>query len=214
MVFSKTEHRPAFDGASFDKEGYCLNHDTCQIVNPVKIDGRLAYEEIRRNCPKCISDKNKSKRGTSLGGGKVRGGRHLHGSSKERSSSSSRPRKEYEYDGPFDEKGRCHHHKNVQIAAKKMSGGWKILHKSCPKCMEQKHYDTDGDSHSVRSGSSRRSAGSRRSTRSGAAEHAQGQFDRNGCCVLHNHIQVAKKKVLGGWKVRCRKLFLIFMPKK
>ena len=30
---------------------------------------------------------------------------------------------------PFDEKGRCHYHKNVQLAVKKnFGGGWKILH--------------------------------------------------------------------------------------
>ncbi len=199
---TKTEPRAAaYDGAAFDKKGFCLQHPTCQLVDPIKIDGRTAFEELRRNCPKCISEKNKSKRGTSLSGGKVRQSHHIHGASvesgKQSSSRSAKPPKEYNC--PFDEKGRCHHHKNVQLAAKKSSGGWKILHKACPRCMEE---DPDDD-RSVRSGSSRRSAGSKRSVKSsGGPANAQGQFDMNGCCVLHSHVQVAKKKLVGGWKVR------------
>mmetsp|Transcript_22841 Transcript_22841/g.45632 ORF Transcript_22841/g.45632 Transcript_22841/m.45632 type:complete len:399 (-) Transcript_22841:237-1433(-) len=198
---TKTEPRAAaFDGAAFDKKGFCLQHPTCQLVDPIKIDGRIAFEELRRNCPKCISDKNKSKRGTSLSGGKVRQTHHIHGTSgesgRQTSSRSAKPQKEY--DCPFDDKGRCHYHKNVQLAAKKSSGGWKILHKACPRCMEE---DPDDD-RSVRSGSSRRSAGSKRSVKSsGGPANAQGQFDMNGCCVLHSHVQVAKKKMVGGWKV-------------
>ena len=46
-----------------------------------------------------------------------------------------------QYDTPFDDKGRCHYHKNVQLASKKISGGWKVLHSICPKCME----DADDD---------------------------------------------------------------------
>ena len=55
------------------------------------------------------------------------------------------------------------------------------------------------DDRSVRSGSSRRSAASRSTANSG---DAHGKFDKNGCCAVHTHIQVAKKRVFGsGWKV-------------
>ena len=145
--------------------------------------------------------KSSSKQKISLGGGKVREGR-MHGTPKDdvkqRSRSSSRPRNankpRKQYDTPFDDKGRCHYHKNVQLAAKKMGGGWKVLHSLCPKCMEE----GDCDDRSVRSGGSRKSTGKSKSE----VTNAQGQFDKNGCCILHTHIQVAKKKVLGNWKVR------------
>lgn len=219
--------KPAFNGAKFDKSGYCLKHPSVQLVKPTKDDdGKLVYQELKVTCPSCQSAKHKSKKGTSLGGGKVRQGHRVHGApssgsrsrskSREprdrsegrgrdksqtrstRSASKSRERssggkQRREYDTPFDAKGRCHHHKNVQLASKKMTGGWKMLHSTCPKCMEDNC--GDGDDRSVRSG---------RSTRSGASDcrDAQGQYDKNGCCVLHTHIQVAKRRVFGtGFKV-------------
>merc|ERR1719437_273018 len=33
-------------------------------------------------------------------------------------------------------KGRRHHHPDMQMASKKVRGGWKILHTACPKCIE------------------------------------------------------------------------------
>jgi hypothetical protein len=36
----------------------------------------------------------------------------------------SRPRKEYE--APFDSKGRCHYHVQIQLAKKKLMGGWNV----------------------------------------------------------------------------------------
>mmetsp|Transcript_33869 Transcript_33869/g.71218 ORF Transcript_33869/g.71218 Transcript_33869/m.71218 type:complete len:403 (+) Transcript_33869:235-1443(+) len=157
-------------------------------------------------------------RATSLGGGKIRTGHRVHGmkargdrddtnaskggvgggvGSGRDKSRERKPRARREYDTPFDDKGRCHYHKNVQLAAKKMTGGWKVLCSACPKCMEQK---TDsGDDKSIRSG---RSATKSSSKPAAGGGDAHGKFDGNGCCVLHPHIQVAKKRVLGGgWKV-------------
>ncbi|KAL7530598.1 hypothetical protein ACHAXR_003591 [Thalassiosira sp. AJA248-18] len=149
---------------------------------------------------------------TSLGGGKVKTGHRVHGmkgnkdkdNGKQRSgrSKSREPRKpktRREYDTPFDDKGRCHYHRNVQLAAKKMTGGWKVLCTACPKCMEQKQ--DSGDERSIRSG---RSAKSNKSAGGGGGDKGKGKgkkFDSNGCCVMHSHIQVAKKSILGGWKV-------------
>ena len=39
-------------------------------------------------------------------------------------SATIKPRKVY--DTPFDAKGRCHHHPNLQLAKKKLTGGWKV----------------------------------------------------------------------------------------
>lgn len=147
---------------------------------------------------------------TSLSGGKVKTGHRVHGAKEkdgdrgERARSKSRePRKtkskpRREYNTPFDEKGRCHYHVNVQLATKKFNGGWKVLCNACPKCMEQKQ-DT-GDDRSAQSGKSARS-GKSHSKAKGETD-GKGKFDKNGCCVLHPHIQTAKKGFLGGgWKV-------------
>ncbi|KAL7531036.1 hypothetical protein ACHAXR_005997 [Thalassiosira sp. AJA248-18] len=235
---------PAFQGAKFDKSGYCLRHPTCQLVSPQKDDesGKVIYQELKISCPSCQAAKHKKKKTTSLGGGKVRTGHRVHGTpssvaggssrsrsksgepsssgnngrrSSSRARSKSRSSSRREYNTPFDSKGRCHHHRNVQLAAKKQfGGGWKVLHSVCPKCMEDKFEPAlgggygcgsgggDDDDRSVRSGSSRRSTRSGASGCGGVGGDAQGKFDKNGCCVLHTHIQVAKKAVFGrGWKV-------------
>lgn len=41
------------------------------------------------------------------------------------------------YDTPYDTKGRCHYHPQVQLAKKKLTGGWKVVFEKCPKCMEE-----------------------------------------------------------------------------
>ena len=78
---------------------------------------------------------------------------------------------------------------------------WKVLSLNCPKCMEDNFESTgggDGNNRSVRSSSSGKS---NQSGTSGGGD-AHGQFDKNGCCVLHQHIQVAKKGVFGnGFKI-------------
>lgn len=133
--------------APFDKSGFCLSHPKVQLTQPIKNDqGKLMYQELKRTCPSCQTEKHKSRKGTSLSGGKVREGR-VHGmpssrrpslgrdrqsagesssGASHRSRSRSRPKERKprkEYDTPFDGKGRCHHHKNVQLAAKKFGGG-------------------------------------------------------------------------------------------
>lgn len=247
LVSAAPTSRSAFPGAKFDKDGHCLKHPSVQLANPMRDDdtGKLVFQELKVSCPNCQMLKHKSKKGTSLGGGKVKQGHRVHGAPKSRrdrnnnengddsnhnersardrsrgrdrsgersekrtsarAASKSRERsgkgsgnnkQRHEYDTPFDSKGRCHYHKNVQLAAKKMTGGWKMLHTACPKCMEDK-FDDDK---SVRSNSSRKS--SRSVAGEGTGGDARGQFDKNGCCVLHTHIQVAKKRVFGtGFKV-------------
>ena len=123
-----------------------------------------------------------------------------------------------EFDTPFDDHGRCHHHHNVQMATKKFKGGWKILVQACPRCIEAKYDEEEGsvasskassrysrssrgrnadtDEASVSSKSTKRSVTSR--TR--AAATSSGKFDKNGCCTRHPTVQIAKKKLLGGWK--------------
>jgi hypothetical protein len=38
------------------------------------------------------------------------------------------------FDMPFNDRGRCHHHLQVQMASKKGQGGWKILATACVPC--------------------------------------------------------------------------------
>lgn len=196
----------AFSGASFDKQGFCINHPHQQLANPILGgDGTIVYQELKVSCPSCQSAKHKIKRGTSLSGGKVQEKPHrsiMSGkSTRSRSRSIERRKEKPVFRTPFDEKGRCHYHKNVQLAGKKMTGGWKVIHPICPKCMEDKL--EEDDDRSVKSGKSTKSSKSSRSGLSmSSGGNAQGQYDKNGCCVLHAHIQVAKKKVFGhGWKV-------------
>lgn len=160
---------------------------------------------------------------TSLGGsGIVKRGRTLHGMSNPlRDPIKSGRHMDKQFSTPFDENGRCHHHPNVQMASKKLGGGWKMLHEGCPRCIEARYEE---DAASVGGGSrgtsrsrskSRSRAGGRgdddaesvssRSTKQSVetrtkAVTSSGKFDKTGCCTRHPTIQVAKKKLLGGWK--------------
>jgi len=213
----KSSSRAAFDGAAFDKAGYCLRHKNIQLAEQVKQDGKLMWKELKMNCPKCAAEHHKSRRVTSLGGaGKVKRGRTVHGMSNPLRDTSKARHMDKEFDTPFDDKGRCHHHPNVQMATKKARGGWKIINKACPRCIEA-NYDEEvsvysgtssrasskysrgtrggDDDRSVRSGQSRRSVTTR------TKPVAQGaNYDKNGCCTRHPTVNIAKKKLLGGWK--------------
>lgn len=153
---------------------------------------------------------------TSLGGaGKVKKGRTVHGIPNPlRDTQKAGKHMDVEYDTPFDELGRCHHHPRVQMATKKVRGGWKILITACPKCIEAR-YDEECSVASSKSGGSRRSKGgksvtddgsvSSRSTKRSVVSRSSAvapgcTYDKNGCCTKHPSLQVAKKKLLGGWK--------------
>lgn len=115
--------KPAFQGSSFDKNGACLHHPTVILAQQVKQDGKLLWKEIKMNCPKCCSANHKSRRVTSLGGkGVVKRGHGVHGQPPPLRKSNSGRHMDVEYDTPFDESGKCHHHPNVQMATKK--GEW------------------------------------------------------------------------------------------
>merc|ERR1719442_125817 len=104
-----------------------------------------------------------------------------------------------EFDTPFDDQGRCHHHPNVQMATKKARGGWKIHIEACPRCIEARH-DEDLESLSSRGSSkygggddeSVDSRGSKKSvTRRTQAVTSCGRVDKNGCCTRHPTVQIA-----------------------
>mmetsp|Transcript_24265 Transcript_24265/g.44603 ORF Transcript_24265/g.44603 Transcript_24265/m.44603 type:complete len:611 (+) Transcript_24265:145-1977(+) len=221
----KSSKPPAFDGANFDKDGCCVKHKSVQLAEQVKQDGRLLWKEIKMNCPKCASEHHKSRRVTSLGGaGKVKRGRTVHGMSNPlRSTSKSGRHMDVAFDTPFDDRGRCHHHPNVQMASKKVRGGWKILTTACPRCIEanydEESVDSRASSKASRSSraSSRRDGGrsrnkydddvsvSSKSTKRSVTSRttaitSSGKHDKNGCCTKHPTVQIAKKKLLGGWK--------------
>eukprot|EP00986_Skeletonema_menzelii_P002647 scaffold737_cov120-Skeletonema_menzelii.AAC.1 len=216
---SRSSSKPAFPDAKFDKNGCCVKHDTVKLAEQIRQDGRLLWKEVKMNCPKCASEHHKSRRVTSLGGaGKVKRGRTVHGQANPlRDTQKSGRNMDVEYDTPFDDQGRCHHHPRVQMATKRVRGGWKILVHACPKCIEAK-YDEDCSVASSKSGgsrSSRRSTGrdtddgsvsSRSSKRSVTSRNPAvspgANFDKNGCCTRHPCLQIAKKKLLGvgGWK--------------
>lgn len=104
--------RAAFQGSKFDKRGYCINHSNVQLANPIfGDDGKIIYQELKVSCRSCQSAKHKSKRGTSLSGGKVQERPRRPSTSGKKStrcrSRSIESRKEKPvYSTPFDAKGR------------------------------------------------------------------------------------------------------------
>ena len=43
----KKSAKPAFEGASFDKDGNCTRHKSVQLAEQVRQDGRLLWKEIK-----------------------------------------------------------------------------------------------------------------------------------------------------------------------
>ncbi|KAL7502482.1 hypothetical protein ACHAWX_000499, partial [Stephanocyclus meneghinianus] len=133
-------------------------------------------------------------------------------SQRQRAPSVGRSRTRKEYDTPFDSKGRCHYHAHVQLAKKKIMGGWNVLLDNCPKCIEENYINDTSDNRSDTSRRSNRTAKSSRSVRSTKSvsrgrvssrnsHQCESPFDCNGYCNRHNYVRLAKKKTLGGWKI-------------
>lgn len=82
-------------------------------------------------------------------------------STRGRPRSSTRAPKQ-QYDTPFDSKGRCHYHPDLQLARKKLTGGWKVIYNSCPKCTGDVCFTTSSEKRSTRSSHGERSKSARR----------------------------------------------------
>ncbi|KAL7462374.1 hypothetical protein ACHAXS_002752 [Conticribra weissflogii] len=214
---TNTQHystkRPAFRGAVYDRKGFCLKHTSLQIRRPIYIDGKIKrYEKIVRVCPHCAkeSDQNKLNKIAPSGYDSVSPPppppppkiTHVCEVAKEDDVDSSLEGSvehselplpqvaRTDTETPFDSKGRCHQHKEVQLASKRM-GAWKVILDSCPKCESENSGTKLSDKPKF-------------SAESGKAltfENTVVHFDSNGCCVNHPTIKIAKKKVLGRWKV-------------
>jgi hypothetical protein len=104
-----------------------------------------------------------------------------------------------------DANGCCHIHTHVQIAKKKIMGGWKVL-RPCPACSDGDEIRLDDDRLSVCSGRSAKSCKSNKSGggsgRSGRkANRTEPKYDGEGYCCMHPSVRIAKKKTMGGWKL-------------
>ena len=107
--------------------------------------------------------------------------------------------------GKFDKNGCCLVHKHIQVAKKKVFGnGFKVL-RICPACSPGSENISMDDAVSVssRSVSSHRSI---RSTNSRGHKVSSGRygalpFDGEGYCCLHPSVQMAHKKMMGGFKI-------------
>lgn len=77
--------------------------------------------------------------------------KHRRSRSTGRARASTRTPPKQEYDCPFDVKGRCHYHPDTQLARKKLTGGWKVILDSCPKCVVVKSNTYSSDNSSTRS---------------------------------------------------------------
>ena len=144
-----------------------------------------------------------------------------------RGSSMSRSNKKA-FNTPFDKKGRCHHHPNVKLAKKKLTG-WKVIMDNCPMCLEEKNVKSSNwfnrsfrsrsksrnSKRSSRSFDSDRSVASRRSSCSNrsvspgrkkispllSSGKQKEPFDSKGYCHRHSNVRLAKRKLTGGWKL-------------
>eukprot|EP00804_Cyclotella_cryptica_P001081 CCRYP_008378-RA/>CCRYP_008378-RA protein AED:0.28 eAED:0.28 QI:380/1/0.5/1/1/0.5/2/0/208 len=175
----------AFPGAAFTPTGYCIKHSDCQICTPVSIGGRTKFEKLK-SCPKCARN-NTQYHSLPVNDEK----RDYHKETKTNAKKQIHPAeltgvaKTYPspHDTPFDSKGRCHNHKEVQLATRQL-GEWKVLLDSCPLCREQAKAKL-----------------AKSEAKKSKEKEIVVHFDEHGFCINHPDIKVAKKKVTGSWKV-------------
>jgi len=112
-------------------------------------------------------------------------GRSRSSSTRRTNRASATPPKK-EFDTPFDSNGRCHHHQNMQLARKKLTGGWKVLIDNCPKCLEDKYI--------TKSSSDNRTVSSRRSRSRSARSNGERSKSPHSC---GDH-KSSSRSVIGG----------------
>ena len=90
---------------------------------------RRGRERSRSRARTSSRSPSRDRRGRESSGSGGGGGNRERSKSRARSKSRSRGGggiKIEKYDTPFDPKGRCHYHSGVQLAKKKLTGGWKV----------------------------------------------------------------------------------------
>jgi len=117
--------------------------------------------------------------------GRSRGGflprRRDTGKTNRRRQQQQQPRPSKHDGAPFDHKGRCFFHPRIKLASKKILGGWKIHLESCPLCEDRRCRPAVAeDGHSVLSGVSRLTDGSRCSDFSSNRSSAQQSIQSSG----------------------------------
>ena len=183
----KDGRRAAFPGASFTAHGCCINHRDVRICTPVIIRGRTTYQDLRL-CQQC-SEFNDHRNDHSLFANNDE--RSVYRNQKRSYRKQVHPtapalpakaQPAQHHDTPFDNKGRCHYHKDVKLAV--YNGEWKVLVDTCPMCRDEAI---------IRSESSR--------PRKSKEHKYVARYDSDGFCVNHPDIKIAKKRVTGSWKV-------------
>jgi len=220
MMSTQANNQPAFRGASFDSSGACVNHPEVRLSQKVNLNGRVVYKEVRRVCPKCLtsdcgpmaadtmnctSSLNRSAQSNSSNGG---GGSTSTKSRRSEAGSSNRDR-----DGRGALNVKPASGGSVRSTHERRSSGTsegrpRSRSRSRPSSHSQQRQQR-GRSDEDESKSTTRSKSSQRQRapsvgRSRTRKEYDTPFDSKGRCHYHVHVQLAKKKLMGGWNVRKR----------
>ena len=221
------EPQAAFPGANFDSTGSCLHHPEVKLTQKTTstIDGgKVVYKELRRRCPKCqhnssassININNDNSSSTSLEIKRVMSiqSTQSHGSTAQRSQSSKRdkPRRRRS----SGSSNMYPSSPNPSVGTKSSVGTTSVGTKS--SVGTSSHSRARSKSPSSRDGARSRSRRPRSRSRaksphqhddntsssrisSKSRKDHDTPFDAKGRCHHHPHMQLAKKKLTGGWKV-------------
>ena len=193
---------PAFDGANFDTGGGCLRHPEIKLTQKTVVDGgkTVVYRELMSRCPKCTP-----------------GAPAPH---HRKSSSSSSSHTKSEAYVPRDSPGRGvppggRHAGGNKSYVSRHSSGLSDRARSKSPAPSERGNDNGGARSRPRTGQQqhRRRSKSPARARSRSATIKPRKvydtpFDAKGRCHHHPNLQLAKKKLTGGWKVRRCVLFL------
>ena len=172
---------PAFAGASFDSTGGCLSHPEVKLAQRTTIDGgKVVYKELRRTCPKCMAGSNNS------------------------SSGKNHEKQQQQRKQPDERRPSIGSTSTGAQASTRSSS----KPRSSSRSRTSSHHANNGGGNHSNDVDSKSTSGHRLRRpslgRSKPAKKYDTPFDSKGRCHYHSNMQLAKKKLTGGWKVSLR----------
>lgn len=213
-------NQPAFRGASFSSTGTCVHHPDVKLSNKITVNGRTVYQELRKVCPKCEKDPPISKMnsitslnrsahsGVSNGTG-VTGGsastksRKSEGTSTSRRSESRGKPSPQSFSARSSTPGRGRSSQERRPSNQTTESRPESRARSSSRSRAGSRPRGRSDEEESKGTTRSKSKDRRRAPSRGPRKEYETPFDSKGRCHYHVHVQLAKKKMMGGWNVSC-----------
>lgn len=211
MMTTQTSNQPAFRGAPFSSTGACTAHPDIQLSNKLKVNGRTVYQEVRKVCPKCHPEDSSC--GASTSGSVVKSESRMNSIASNKSARSNFSSNTGGTSRKSERSSRDNGGGSVIKASNRRSSNvseGSHNHRSSSRSRPRSSSRTRGRDEDERSRARSKSRDRRRAPSVGRnggrsvvnkKKEYDSPFDSKGRCHYHSQVQLAKKKLMGGWNV-------------